>query len=194
MQNYKLAGAIMGEAFYNYPLMLHAFKGYSDAERAKRVNHLYTSVAATAIMYGGLIVTPDEQGAITWLSGKHFPLGLYREIKSGMATLPIKLGLKPTNKLVQHDNPPEAWIRKNAGEKMGYIWTLGVRTAAQGKGLSRQLIEQSITDMRAQGLSEFWLKTEDSKNVTIYQKIGFEVVNEILVKSSGIKSWAMWRE
>lgn len=183
----------MGEAFLNYPLMLHAFKVYSDAERAKRVNHLYTSVAATAIMYGGLIITSDEQGAITWLPGKHFPLGLYREIKSGMATLPIKLGIKPTHKLVQHDTPPEAWIRKNAGEKMGYIWTLGVRTAAQGKGLSRQLIEQSITDMRAQGLNEFWLKTEDPKNVTIYQKMGFEVMNGMIVKSSGLKSWAMRR-
>jgi N-acetylglutamate synthase-like GNAT family acetyltransferase len=74
---------------------------------------------------------------------------------------------------------------------MGYIWCVGVSATVRGKGLSRQIIEQSISDMRNQGLNEFWLKTEDAKNVLIYQNLGFELVHETLVKSSGLKSWVM---
>ena len=34
-------------------------------------------------------------------------------------------------------------------------------------------------------------KTEDAKNVLIYQKLGFELVHETLLKSSALKSWVM---
>ncbi len=77
---------------------------------------------------------------------------------------------------------------------MGYIWCIGVLNEARGKGYSRLLCEQSMGQMRQLGLSTCWLKTEDPKNVTIYQKLGFRVMNEMVVKSSGIASWAMMKE
>ena len=111
-----------------------------------------------------------------------------------MWTIPFKLGAKATLRLMNHDSEPEGWIAKNAGKNYGYIWVVGVATTHRGKGYSRQLIDQAIADMRAQGINEFWLKTEDPKNVTIYQKLGFELVYETLVKSSGLKSWVMRRK
>jgi ribosomal protein S18 acetylase RimI-like enzyme len=77
---------------------------------------------------------------------------------------------------------------------MGYIWCVGVLPGARGKGYSRMLIDQSIAQMRPFGITECWLKTEDRKNVTIYQKLGFRLMNEMVVKSSGISSWAMKRD
>jgi hypothetical protein len=38
-------------------------------------------------------------------------------------------------------------------------------------------------------MNSFWLKTEDQKNAAIYLKLGFELVYDIVVKSSGIKNW-----
>lgn len=189
MQPYQLAGKILADAFFYYPLMQYAFEGKSEANRSKGLLHLYTSCAAACSKYGGIVITPDKQGALIWLPGKNFPLGLLREIKSGMAAIPFKLGPKSTLRLINHDAVPEGWIREQAGENMGYIWCVGVAADERGKGYSRILIEETITQMRRQGITEFWLKTEDPKNVAIYLKLGFELVYETVVKSSGIKSW-----
>lgn len=194
MSLYLQAAKILAEAFINYPLMLHAFEGKSEEERAKSILQMHTHCAKATEQYGGIIITPDEQGAITWLNGKNFPLGLIREIKSGMALLPIKLGITSTLRLINHDAEPEGWIRKNADDKMGYIWNIGVGVDARGKGYSRLLIEQAIAEMKQQGMNEFWLKTEDAANVAIYKKLGFELAYETNVKNSGLMSWVFRRE
>jgi len=189
MQKSALAGAILADAFLHYPLMLYAFSEQTEAQRSRSLLHLYNCCANACNKFGGLHVSDNHKAAIVWLSGKNFPLGLYRELQSGMATLPFKAGVKSTLRLVNHDAVSEGWIRRNAGEKMGYIWCVGVAASERGKGYSRIIIENSITEMKAQGLNEFWLKTEDPKNVAIYLKLGFDLVHEITAKSSGIKTW-----
>lgn len=185
------AAKIISTAFKQYPLMLYAFKELSDERRAIMLQRLYGKCVSGAAMYGGVIVTPDEQGAVLWLPGKNFTLGLVKEIRSGMASIPFQIGVRSTLRLMNHDGESEGWITKHAGHRMGYIWVVGVLPEARGKGYSRLLINQCIELMREQGLTECWLKTEDRKNVTIYQKLGFTLVNEMVVKSSGIQSWAM---
>lgn len=193
MSHCQQAGKILADAFLHYPLMQYAFERKPEEVRAKGLNHLYTHCTNAASFYGGVILTADKQGALIWLPGKHFPLGLMREIKSGMWTIPFVLGVKPTLRLMNHDAEPEGWIKKNAGKNYGYIWCVGLNASSRGKGYSRKLIDQAISQMRAQGMNEFWLKTEDPKNVIIYQKLGFELVCDIVVKSSGLKSWVMRR-
>lgn len=193
MQLYQQAGRILAEAFLHYPLIQYAFEGKTEAEKRKGLQCLYTNCSKAASMYGGVIVSPNQQGAIIWLPGEHFPLGLMREIISGMAVIPFQLGMKTTLRLMNHDNELDSWIGKHAGKNYGYVWCVGVNASARGKGYGRLLIEQAITDMRALGMNEFWLKTEDPKNVTIYQKIGFETVYETVVKSSGVRGWVMKR-
>lgn len=190
---YQQAGKVLADAFLHYPLMQYAFEGKTEEVRSKSLHHLYTRCSKAASIHGGVILTADQQGALIWLPGKHFPLGLSHEIKSGMWTIPLKLGIKTTLRLVNHDSELDKWIDKNANENYGYIWCVGVNASARGKGYSRKLIDQAITDMRTQGMNEFWLKTEDPKNVTIYQKLGFELVYETVVKSSGVRGWVMRR-
>lgn len=193
MYTYTKAGEIFSDAFQHYPLMKYAFEGNTEEKKEKGLHALYTHCAKAAQRYGGMLLTDDGQGALIWLPSQNYQLGLWREFVSGMVAIPFKLGLKPTLRLMNHDAEPEGWIRKNASNEMGYIWVVGVLAGTRGKGYSRQLIEKAITDMKQQGLTEFWLKTEDPQNVLIYQKLGFEVVQEMTVKSSGLKSWVMKR-
>jgi len=187
----QTAARVIANAFLHYPLMLYAFEGRTEGQRARLLDKLYSRCVAAADMYGGVLVTPDKQGAVIWLTGKNFTLTLPKEIRSGMWTIPFQLGAKATLRLMNHDAESEGWIKKHAGPNMGYIWCIGVSPEARGKGYSRLLIDQSMEQMRQLGLTECWLKTEDPKNVTIYQKLGFTLVNEMTVKSSGIQSWAM---
>jgi ribosomal protein S18 acetylase RimI-like enzyme len=192
-KNIDSAPGIIAQAFLHYPLMQYAFEGITEDKRQLLLNRLYNRCVAASALYGGVITTPDEQGAVIWLPAKNFPLTLLHEIRSGMALIPLELGLKSTLRLMNHDSEPEAWIRRQAGDKMGYIWCIGVLPQARGKGYSRLLIEQSMQQMKALGLNTCWLKTEDPKNVTIYQKLGFTLMRETLVKNSGITSWALMK-
>lgn len=190
----QTAAHVIASAFLHYPFMLYAFEGMSEERRLELLKRMHRHCVTASAMFGGVIVTPDEQGAVMWLPGKNFPLNLLHEIRSGLAAIPLEIGIKPTLRLTQHDGEAEGWIGKNAGPRMGYIWCVGVLAEARGKGYSRLLIDQSIEEMRKQGLTSCWLKTEDPKNVTIYQKLGFKVMREVVIKSSGLTSWAMMKE
>lgn len=191
MSQYIRAGEILADAFLHYPLMLHAFEGHTEESRRRGLLQLYTRCASGAARYGGVIVNDTNDGALIWLPGRNFPLALPQEIRSGMGLIPFTVGLRPTLRLVRHDGISEGWVRQHAGEKMGYIWCLGVAASQRGKGYSRALINIAIGQMRAQGMDSFWLKTEDPRNVEIYKRLGFELMNEMVVPSSGIQSWAM---
>jgi GNAT superfamily N-acetyltransferase len=185
------AAEILADSFLHYPLMRYAFEESPEEKRLKCLNQLYHECCRAAAMFGGVLITPDQKGALIWLPGNNFPLSLHHEIKSGMWKIPIEVGIKATLRLMNHDTVSENWIKKNANKNFGYIWCVGVNAASRGKGYSRILIDECIQQMRHQGITEFWLKTEDPKNVLIYKKLGFELMHETVVKSSGITSWVM---
>lgn len=187
----QTASEILATSFLHYPLMKYAFDDCTEEKRAALLYRLYNKCVSASSIYGGVIITPDKLGAVIWLPGNNFQLTLLNEIRSGMALIPLQIGVKHTLRLMNHDGESEGWVRKHAAPTMGYVWCVGVLPEARGKGYSRLLIEQSMDKMRALGITECWLKTEDPKNVMIYQKLGFTLMNEMVVKSSGMKSWAM---
>lgn len=184
---------VLAESFWHYPLMKFAFEGRTEQQRLYYLQQLYKHCTTAAQQFGGTYSTPDGNGAIIWLNGDSFPLTLLKEIKSGMAAIPFKLGAKSTLRLMNHDAVPEGWIGKHAGPNMGYLWCIGVLKESRGKGISRILVEHSIAEMKKKGMTEFWLKTDDYNNVPIYQKLGFEIMFETKVKSSGLPTWAFRR-
>ncbi|CAK4091507.1 unnamed protein product [Aphanomyces euteiches] len=52
-------------------------------------------------------------------------------------------------------------------------------------------LHSGFSSWRAQGMDEIWLTTDKDVNVTIYKKLGFQVMTEKVISSSGVKSWTM---
>ncbi|KAG9403378.1 hypothetical protein AC1031_006024 [Aphanomyces cochlioides] len=193
MVNVELVGRSLGHAFLNYPVMKYAFEGHSDQDQLDKLIILYRTVTASAMTYGGVVETKDGNGALLWLSGKYYPLGLWREIQTGALSLPFQLGFRVIHRLAKHDTESQQYTAKHACKSMGWIWVVGIAPEGQGKGHCRYLMEKAIEQMRAQGMTEFWLTTDKEVNVTIYKKLGFEVVAEKIMSGSGIKNWTMRR-
>ena len=55
------------------------------------------------------------------------------------------------------------------------------------------MMDLAVKEMKEKGMEEIWLKTEDAKNVKIYEKLGFQVERHVVAKSSGIDAWMMKR-
>ena len=75
-----------------------------------------------------------------------------------------------------------------------HLHMIGVRTAHQGNGLGRLLLdrvhEHSRSDPASEGVS---LTTEDPRNVPLYLKMGYEVVGHAEVVS-GFETWGFFRK
>ena len=184
---------VLGEAFLDYPLMRYACDGQSPEKYKKSFFTLYGCCANGCAAYGNTFLHPSGDGALTYPSGDSFPMGLWKELQTGFLAVPLNLGLKATLRLIKHEEEVEPWIRKNASKSMGYIWCIGVRPSAQGKGYSREMMDLAVKEMKEKGMEEIWLKTEDAKNVKIYEKLGFKVEKHVVAKSSGIDAWMMKR-
>ena len=55
------------------------------------------------------------------------------------------------------------------------------------------MMDLAVKEMKEKGMEEIWLKTEDAKNVKIYEKLGFQVEKHVVAKSSNIDAWMMKR-
>ncbi|KAF0735312.1 hypothetical protein Ae201684_008224 [Aphanomyces euteiches] len=191
MVNLTLVSRSLGRAFVNYPIMNFAFQGYTDAEQLQGLTALWYKVAAASSTYSGVVEVEDGNGAICWLPRNQYPLGLWKELKSGMITLPFQVGFRPLSRIVRHYHESEKYTLEHASANAGWICVVGVAPEGQGKGHCRRMMETAIDAMRAQGMDEIWLTTDKDVNVTIYKKLGFQVMTEKVISSSGVKSWTM---
>ncbi|KAF0697049.1 Aste57867_12233 [Aphanomyces stellatus] len=183
---------VLAQAFLHYPSMDWAFEGESDAEQLRKLVITYDALLDAVQRYGGVVHASDGTGALLWLPGTHFPLGLWRELWTSIAALPFRIGFHATKRLSDHEDESIDYIVTHGTKStMGVIWNVGVAPAGRGKGHCRDMVRRAIDAMRADGLREFWLATDAAVNVAIYEKLGFEVVHKRVVRCSGIQSWVM---
>lgn len=87
----------------------------------------------------------------------------------------------------------EACAPFDVGRPHLHLNMIGVRSQAQGMGLSRQLIEsvheRSQRDADSVGVT---LTTEDPGNLTLYQHFGYEIVGQATV-APGLTTWGFFR-
>ena len=71
-----------------------------------------------------------------------------------------------------------------------HLTWLGVEPGHQGQGIGSTLVRQLTTRADAEGMA-CWLFTFASRNVPIYERLGFRVTLERLLPSSGPRLWVM---
>ena len=61
-----------------------------------------------------------------------------------------------------------------------------------GQGLGSKMIRGALEEMRQQGYETCWLRTENPKNVCLYEHLGFQKIHtEIPSSCSGQQYWLM---
>ncbi|KAF0701641.1 Aste57867_7936 [Aphanomyces stellatus] len=175
-----VVGDVLAVAFLHYPVMDFAFEGESEAAQARKLKIMFQCCANAARLFDGTIQTEDKDGALLWLPGPKAPLGLWRELRADVAPhVPDKEVLQYVTKQVNV-------------KQMGLIWLVGVEHKSQGKGYCRILMERAMrTEMGTQGMTEFWLTTDTVVKAKIYERLGFHVMVERVIQSSGLTNWLM---
>jgi predicted N-acetyltransferase YhbS len=74
-----------------------------------------------------------------------------------------------------------------------YLAVLGVEPELQGRGFGGALMQPVLSRCDREGTAAY-LESSNRRNVTLYERHGFEVVEEVRLPKGGPPIWRMWRE
>ncbi len=74
-----------------------------------------------------------------------------------------------------------------------YLATLGTEPAHQGQGIGSALLRSLLTRADEEGVPAY-LESSKDRNVPLYARFGFEVIDEYRSKVGSPPIWRMWRE
>jgi len=127
----------------------------------------------------GEIVAPSRgiEAVAVWVRSENMRLATTEILRAGFATLPLKIGLPATKRLLGVGRSKH---RKRAQLLTGRYYLLdmlSVDPKQQNKGYGRLLLESKLQDIDRE-CARCYLETSDARNIEYYQRFGFELVHQ----------------
>jgi ribosomal protein S18 acetylase RimI-like enzyme len=152
----------------------------------------FRDILALLVLERGVIHRPASGGAAAcWVPS------------TAMDEVPLALELALARRVLKLCGLGRAWRFQQTRMAMAryhpkappheYLFFLGVRPDAQGKGLGSRLLKARLSVLDQEGRSAF-LETSTPRNLPLYQGHGFEIIHEYRPAPRGPLTWAMWRE
>ncbi len=176
------AAGILARAFYDYPLFIYVFPDAS--ERRSGLPLLFQSFVHYGILNGEVYATSRNlEGVAVWMPPDHTS-----------RSSPAPEGSKDALDRMAHFGSQVHTVRKrHVPSAHWFLMIIGVVPELQGKGCASVLLAPMLARISRQHMP-CYLDTEVEKNVAIYNRYGFRVVDNSIVVGTGVRSWGMLRE
>ncbi len=185
------ASALVGRAFAADPFANHAIPGAQGRDR--RLATIFRAVVAGALRYGEVDATsPELIGVAAWLRPGNEILSMAQLIRCGVLRIPLKLPWAVTREYRRYEVFAEALHRKVAPEPHWYLAPLAVEPEHQGAGHGSMLLQVGLDRIDREGKSCF-LETQNERNISLYERHGFDVVEQTVVPGTRLGHWCMLR-
>jgi len=164
----------------------------ADARRDAARLRLFEVLLKEIVYPDGRIQRPAAGGAAAvWIpSEKAGPQPLHRELR-GLPTLLNAAGLGRFPRLLALRGAMDAHHPMTRPHE--YLWFLGVSPAAQGHGVGSRLLKAETDRLDEAGRGGF-LETATPRNVPLYQRHGFRILDEYRPRPDAPLIYAMWRD
>jgi ribosomal protein S18 acetylase RimI-like enzyme len=180
--------AALARAFEDDPVMSWVFQ--RDSERLGRLQRAFT-------LYLQKVWLPQQEcyatdrlsGAALWMPPDKWHLGPAAQIR-----------LLPNMVAVNGRSLPRMLTVLNMMEKKHpkepphyYLAVLGVEPELQGRGFGSALMQPVLARCDRERIGAY-LESSKPRNVALYERHGFRVVEELRLPKQGPPIWRMWRE
>ena len=180
---------VLVEAFDGHPPGVQLFR---EPGAATKLRYFMERTCRYALMFGEGHASEDKSGVALWLIPDATHMAPWRMFRAGMFSAPFHLGLRDFKAFGAFAKHTDVAHRKAVSEPHYYLFALGVRSEAQGRGVGSRL----ITDMLERASSEarpVYLETQSPENVSLYERLGFDVVSDAPIPGLGLRNWGLVR-
>lgn len=178
-------------AFATDPVM--SWIGRKDARREQGRRAMFSFLVDTLGMPGNEVWTADDHSAVAlWIPPERADLKLpwWQEL----ALFPAIVSFTSFSGLSRVNAFRKAADRHHPkGKPHFYLMTIGVDPRFQGQGLGSALLDANLASIDAKGLPSY-LESSNEKNVPLYKRHGYQVINEFRPAPDAPQLWGMWRE
>ena len=183
------AARLLARAFHEDPYIRWAEP--DDARRPRTMGAVFEAVVAHGRKHGG-VLHEEGIGVAEWTTPDHIDVGVVGGLLYGVWRVALTTPPAVWWRLATHDKAALDRVRPFLGPRSVYLATLGVEPSMAGRGHGGRILRAALSTMRAQW-DDCVLRTEQPKNVAFYRHAGFELVDESVIETSGLRVWVFRR-
>jgi ribosomal protein S18 acetylase RimI-like enzyme len=180
---------VLADAFATDPVLSWLLPPTVRNQR-RRLRRLWLTVAKSYLQHDKPVyLTEDGMGAAVWAPPGRWASTTPEVLSQLVPYLRIfgtsigRASQFSTTILGKHPKTPPHW----------YLYAIGAHTSAQGRGVGSALLRDRLDELDQRD-EPAYLESSNIRNVPLYQRHGFEVVEEITIADGGPTLWRMWRE
>ncbi len=179
-------GAALADALADDPVFRWLIP--ASPRRDQRLLRFFTAMSSSYLRSGKPAYLADEDvGAALWSdpatsSQLQFDLGQFRAV----------LGSFGPSRVIRAVRTQTQLSKLHPSEPHWYLGYLGVRGSRQGRGMGGALLDEVLTNAD-EANAPAYLESSNERNLTLYQRHGFEIVEEVRLLGNGPSVWRMWR-
>lgn len=181
----------MSRAFYDDPLFIHFFP--NAAKREQHAYYTFRYMLTHAHNCGDVVATEGgTDGAAVWLPSRAMEYSSLDLIRFGAIRGVLHQGIPALFRQLRALNIMLAMHRSIIIEPHYYLAAVGVDPARQGKGLGSALLRPTLERFDDERMPAY-LDTHNERNVSLFQRFGFEILHHGYLPNSSVMHWAMLR-
>jgi GNAT superfamily N-acetyltransferase len=182
----------LARAFHEYPLLKYYFP--DEKKREKIAYYFMAGSVYSGTGYGEVYATSSNmEGVAVWIPSECYPPTTRLYLRYIPFRIIFGLAWHGFIKLKKLGDYIDSAHVRLAPFRHLFLQTVGVQPEYRGKGYSGKLILPVLARLDAEGLP-CYLETLDEKNVSLYEHLGFKVLEESGIPGTPFTNWAMLRE
>jgi ribosomal protein S18 acetylase RimI-like enzyme len=191
MNDIDWATTLLTDAFLNEPPIPQLFH---EPHQRQKATYFMKCGCAYALLFGECYTTSERDGVALWLLPGKTAMTPGRMYQAGMFAAPFKMGLGGFSRFMGFVSHTDKHHKESAPMPHYYLFVLGVKPSAQGKGVGAFLLKSMLERIDEEKMPTY-LETQKESNVGLYQKFGFEVAAQgAFPKLEGLHNWGMLRK
>jgi GNAT superfamily N-acetyltransferase len=183
--------AVLARAFANDPF--YRFLAGSAPERSQRMRDGWTALLRHASAgLSATYTTDDHAGVAVWQPPGTTGPGFVASLRLLPAMSRLAGGLSHLREVSRVVSFLEERRARHAPGPHFYLAALGVEPGRQGEGIGTALVQPALALADAGDLPAY-LETATGRNVLLYERLGFAVVEELTLPDTDVHGWLMLR-
>jgi ribosomal protein S18 acetylase RimI-like enzyme len=182
---------MLARTFSEDPLTHYVFSGAHNIEA--RLTNIVEIPLRYGLYHGEVHATSANfEGATVWIPSRKASMSVWRMIQAGVLPNMVRMGSEPSRRFSHLGTFMEKQHKLHVPEEHCYLYVLGVDPSHQGEGNASRLLKPMLARLDMEGMPDY-LETHNDKNIALYRRFGFEVVEESTLPNTTLVTWAMKR-